>query len=125
MYNIIIIIMALAVSLFVVFPFFRGRRYIAPEFRENSSSVTSFDELKKLNALKETVYTVLTDIDFDFKMGKLSKADYDELSDKHKKEAVKILQLIDQVEERISSDQTGGQIEKEVAKVRGWTGEDA
>ncbi len=60
----------------------------------------SRDGLPHLLAQKDIVYTTLKDIDFDLKMGKLSEEDWRELKLRYEKEAIKILEKIDEVSKK-------------------------
>jgi len=46
---------------------------------------------------KEVAYATLKDLDFDFKTGKLSDEDYQELKTQYEKEAIEILEKIDKI----------------------------
>ena len=51
--------------------------------------------LPHLLVQKEVAYATLKDLDFDFKTGKLSDEDYQELKTQYEKEAIDILEKID------------------------------
>ncbi len=53
------------------------------------------DEMEHLLLQKEIAYTTLKDLDFDFKTGKLSQEDFEELKFNYEKEAFTILEKID------------------------------
>ena len=58
--------------------------------------------LPHLLVQKEVAYTTLKDLDFDFKTGKLSDEDYQELKTQYEKEAIGILEKIDQLSKKQS-----------------------
>jgi hypothetical protein len=51
-------------------------------------------ELRELYALRDVTYETLRDIEFDFHAGKISEADYRDLTDRYKAEAVALVQRI-------------------------------
>lgn len=48
-----------------------------------------------LLARKNEIYAAVRDIDFDYRMGKLSEEDYNSLREQYKQEAVKVMQALD------------------------------
>ncbi|HJP18355.1 MAG TPA: hypothetical protein QF468_06875 [Nitrospinota bacterium] len=58
--------------------------------------------LPHLLVQKEVAYATLKDLDFDFKTGKLSDEDYQELKTQYEKEAIGILEKIDQLSKKQS-----------------------
>ena len=58
--------------------------------------------LPHLLVQKEVAYATLKDLDFDFKTGKLSDEDYQELKTQYEKEAIGILEKIDQISKKQS-----------------------
>jgi hypothetical protein len=55
-------------------------------------------ELRELYALRDVAYETLRDLEFDFHAGKISDADYRELTDKYRGEAFDLVRRIDAVE---------------------------
>ena len=58
--------------------------------------------LPHLLVQKEVAYATLKDLDFDFKTGKLSDEDYRELKTQYEKEAIGILEKIDNLSKKQS-----------------------
>jgi hypothetical protein len=54
--------------------------------------------LKRLLRRKETVYENIKDLDFEYKMGKLSDDDYHRLRDEYAREAYVVMQEIEKVQ---------------------------
>lgn len=52
-------------------------------------------ELRELETLREVTYETLRDIEFDYHAGKISEADYRELTDRYKAEALQLVRRID------------------------------
>mgnify|MGYP001571499990 CR=1 FL=1 len=50
-----------------------------------------------LVARKNEIYAAVRDIDFDYRMGKLSDEDYNSLREQYKQEAVKVMQTLDRM----------------------------
>jgi len=52
-------------------------------------------ELRELYALRDVAYETLRDLEFDFHAGKISDADYRELADRYRGEAIELVRRID------------------------------
>ncbi len=79
------------ISLYYIgMPLFRRQVYAI-----DTSQSVGRNELQRLLVLKENAYATIKDIEFDYKTGKISDDDYQELMTKYKAEAVDILQKID------------------------------
>lgn len=86
-----IIIAAAAVAL-VGYPLFaRG----PSSRRARGASNSNENSLSELLRKKQAVYDELKEIDFDFKMGKISEGDYEQMMQAHRAEAVEILKAIE------------------------------
>lgn len=83
------IILALAVVAFVAYPLLRESQETDEEVGELS------EEAEDLYRRKESTYSALKELEFDFKTGKLSKADFEELDAKYRGDALEILGAID------------------------------
>ena len=51
----------------------------------------------KLEDAKDRALTNLRDLDFEFRMGKLSKADYTELKERGELEALEVIKALDEI----------------------------
>ncbi len=58
-------------------------------------------QLRELYALREVAYETLRDLEFDFHSGKIAEADFLELSDRSRREALGIVQRIEAIEARV------------------------
>jgi hypothetical protein len=83
---------ALAAVAFVAAPFFFGA---AQASRSETDDEQVSPEMQDLVAEKETVYTAIQELDFDFKSGKLSDEDYRGLRRRHEERAATLLERID------------------------------
>ena len=54
-------------------------------------------QAEDLQSRKEAIYAAIRDIEFDYKMGKLSEDDYHELHEQYKGEAIDIMKQVDRV----------------------------
>lgn len=114
--KVLISVIAIGAALFVVLPFFKKR------FEKNSQE-TGFqnpveEKVRRLNSEKESVYSALKEIDFDYSTGKLSKEDYDELEKKYKSQAVALLKEIDNIGGKSYTLDLDEEIEREIRAVR-------
>lgn len=112
---VIVITVTLLVALFVTLPLFR---YEKDEYYRNGEydnpEIRLVDELKILNARKESLYSALRDIDFDYGLGKLTKEDFQELENAYKYDAVEILKQIGEIEKKLNLNKFEERIENEI-----------
>lgn len=57
--------------------------------------------LRQLHALKSVTYETLQDIEFDYHAGKISERDYRDMTDRYTREAVSLVQRIEEIEARL------------------------
>jgi rubrerythrin len=114
--KVLIPIIAIAAAVFVVLPFFKNR---FEKISHDAGFQNSVEEkLRRLNSEKESVYSALKEIDFDYSTGKLSKEDYDELENKYKAQAVALLKEIDGLRRKSYIPDLDEEIEKEIRAIR-------
>jgi hypothetical protein len=89
--TIVIFLMAVGTVIFVGEPFVR--RVLQPAFAGESEQA-----LERLSLQKETLYTAIRDLDFDFQTGKVDQKDYAELRQHFEGEAIRLLRQIDVVD---------------------------
>jgi len=89
------ILLTLLVSYFVVSPIIKAKLQPASLAAKDSNH-----RADDLTARKETVYAAIKDIEFDYQMGKLSEADFQELRQRYKEEAVSLLKEIDKIQSK-------------------------
>ena len=90
------ILLVIAVVGFVTYPFFRASRGTNENVEELSG------EAEDLYGRKESTYSALKELEFDFKTGKLSQTDFEELDAKYRSEALVILEAIDLYESEVA-----------------------
>lgn len=83
------ILLALGIAWLVLSPFVTHAR--APL----SDGPDRVAELRELCALRDVAYETLRDLEFDFHAGKISEADYRELADRYRGEALGLVRRID------------------------------
>lgn len=85
------VLLALGVVGFVGYPLVRG------VWADDDTSEMS-EELEELYRRKESTYSALKELEFDFKTGKLSEEDFNELDARYRNDALDILEALDSAE---------------------------
>lgn len=86
------VLLALTVVGFVGYPLVRGLQSPAEEEPEIS------EELEELYRRKESTYSALKELEFDYKTGKLSEGDFQELDARYRSDALDILEALESTE---------------------------
>ena len=99
------VLLAVLGVVFIAFPFFNKNRAGA-----------SGDEARyrELHSKRDTTYSMLKEIEFDYQSGILNEEDYKDLEARYKRNAISILKDTDGLERK----DTGGDIEEQVRKLR-------
>lgn len=121
METLIILIISVAVAIYIALPFFlkRGSQgNDAPVIFEVETREHEIEKLKSLDNQKETLYSAIRDIDFDYELGKLSKEDFIELKNKYKLEAAGVLKEIDQIQNQSGTKTPDYELEQEILSYR-------
>lgn len=121
METVIILIISAAVAIYIALPFFlkRGSQgNDAPVILEVESGEHEIEKLKSLDNQKETLYSAIRDIDFDYELGKLSKEDFIELKNNYKLEAAGVLKEIDQIQNQGGTKTPDCELEQEILSYR-------
>ena len=75
---------------------------LAPIVGEAAAPLTDAPDLiaqmRELHALKDVAYETIRDLEFDFHAGKIGEGDFRELTDRYTREAVQIVQRIDDLQ---------------------------
>lgn len=111
----VVILLAVAVVLYVGYPLVFKREN--PNFVNNPASPDRY-HLRELLGKKEKAYLAIKEVEFDYKMGKLSEGDYQQLRDQLKRDATVILQQIDKIEIHQYGESLEDQIEREILAFR-------
>lgn len=102
-----IVVLAAIAFIFVAYPFYRGRLR-----RAGSAEDGRVDELL---SKRNTTYSMLKELEFDYKSGILTEKDYHELETKYKKKAINILKDLDSAQ---ASAAVGDDIEEAISNLR-------
>ncbi|MEM7008367.1 MAG: zinc ribbon domain-containing protein [Thermodesulfobacteriota bacterium] len=118
MYNLIIGIITLLAALYIVLPFFLKKKEDGNinSIQEPLDSIS--EKLIALHNKKETLYSAIRDIDFDYGLGKLSKDDYEELNNKYQTQAASVLKEIDEIEQETGFGELDKELEQEILAYR-------
>lgn len=121
----IIIIITAVVAIYIVLPFFLRQDKVLTndhiEFNSSESKSNLEETLKTLDNQKETLYSAIKDIEFDYGLGKLSKEDFEELNAKYKLEAANVLKQIDEIEKQSYLLAPDNKLEQEILSYRSTT----
>ncbi len=100
------VLLAVAVVAFVGYPLLRNQ--LAPE-----EDLELPEEAEELYHRKETTYSALKELEFDYKTGKLSEQDFHELESRFKASALEILEAIDELEHPTAKGKAGRRAERD------------
>ncbi len=103
----IVLLLTVAVFAFIVYPFFKQKFGIV-DTNQNT-------ELQELHSRRDTTYSMLKELEFDYQSGILTEEDYRDLEKRYKKKGVSLLKNIDQFSEGTGLDDD---IEKQIGKLR-------
>ena len=108
-------------AIYIALPFFlksgaQGNEFPARFGVENADPIS--EKLKTLDNQKEALFSAITDIDFDYGLGKLSKEDYDELKNKYKLEAAGVLKEMDETQKQSETKSPDYELEQEISSYR-------
>ncbi len=103
------VIIILLVLIGLVYPLLRKRG------GEETVETDEDRRVRELLSRKESFYSTIKELDFDFKTDKLSEEDYKELKERYQREAISLLREVDEVEKR---DDLEDLVEKEVLSRR-------
>lgn len=124
--NIIIITIITAIlALYIVLPFFRkkaGSQSDVSVIVDNAVENTLIQRINALDNQKETLYSAIKDIEFDYSLGKLSSDDFNELNTKYKMEAAELLKEIDNLKTKTEISVADNKLEQEILSYRKSSG---
>lgn len=89
---IITLLISFTISLFVIYPLVKSFLGKDPSSLDIENKEL---ELMRLEKKKEIIFGELSDIEFDYGLGKLNEKDYKELKDKYRYKAADVLKEID------------------------------
>ena len=97
-----------------------------PLLRQRLRTVDSVEDEKsqELYSKRDTAYSMLKELEFDFKSGNLTEEDYRDLETRYKRKAVSILRDIDNLKEDTSvEEEMEEEIERQVRELRRGKGQ--
>lgn len=97
---------------FVIYPLFKQRL--------PSADSAEGEKRRELDSRRDTSYSMLKELEFDFQSGILSKEDYNDLEARYRGKAISILRSIDEFENSADVEE---EIEKEVQELRRGAGQ--
>jgi hypothetical protein len=86
------IVLALATAAFILSPMVR---HVQAPLTDGPDLLA---RLRDLHALKSVAYETLQDVELDYHAGKISEPDYREMTDRYTKEAIRLVQRIEEIE---------------------------
>ena len=86
------IVLVLAATAFVLSPLVR---HVQAPLTDGPDLLA---RLRELHALKSVTYETLQDVEFDYHAGKISDTDFREMTDRYTKEAIRLVQRIEEIE---------------------------
>lgn len=87
----LLIVLGTGILVFIFLPTFSSES-IGDNFEEEMNTIDN------LQLKKETIYTTIRDLDFEFSMGRLPESDYQPFRDDYKQQAAQVLEQIDLLE---------------------------
>ncbi len=103
----IAILLTVLAFAFIIYPFFKQR--------SPSADLVEGEKLRELHSKRDTSYSMLKELEFDFQSGILTEEDYQDLEVRYKRKAISILRNIDDLE---SGAEVEDEIEKQVRELR-------
>ena len=93
-----------------------------PLFKQKSRSLNSGgdEEIQELYSRRDTAYSTLKELEFDFQSGNLNEEDYRELEVRYKGKAISILKEIDHLK---GGNEVEAEIEKQIQELRKTKGQ--
>lgn len=101
------IVLAVATFAFIIYPLFKQR--------PSQEGLAKDDKLLELSSRRDTTYSMLKELEFDFQSGILTEEDYRDLETRYKKKAISILRGVDELQEGTNVED---EIEKRVLQLR-------
>lgn len=101
------LVLAVLTFAFIVYPLFKQR--------SRSVDLVKDEKLQELHSKRDTTYSMLKELEFDFQSGYLTEEDYQDLETRYKTKAISILRDIDDLEK---SSEVEEEIERQILELR-------
>jgi len=92
----VITIISIVICIYIMTPLFNDHNLFTKS-GENDNKYKNMKRIMVLNSEKENIYSELRDIEFDYKLGKITRDDYEQLTDKYKLKAAEKIQEIEKL----------------------------
>ncbi len=96
--------------IWVIYPFFRHKTQLSP--------AGGNEKLEELRSERDTTYSMLKELEFDYQSGITTEEDYKELEARYKRKAISTLREIDNAGRGGSAEPELDEIEQQVQKLR-------
>jgi len=117
--QLVLLLLAAITGLAVAFPLLKkGRRGAVSSVETPRADAPIESRLAELAAQKDALYSAIKEIEFDYKTGKLSSSDYQELESRYKAEAIRVLREEDEFKEQTPVGSESDEIERDIHKAR-------
>lgn len=101
------LVLAVLTFVFIAYPLFKRKPPLADSVGD--------EKLQELHSKRDTTYSMLKELEFDFQAGTLTEEDYQDLETRYKRKAISILKELDGSEKSTEIDE---EIEKQVRELR-------
>jgi len=108
----VVVVLTLLSLIFIAYPLFKQKWSLAAPDED--------DKVRELHSRRDTTYSMLKELEFDFQSGILTEEDYRDLEVRYKRKAISILKDADKLEKGTEAE---GDIEEQVQKSRRVTGD--
>jgi hypothetical protein len=90
---------------FILLTILTGAYILSPLVRRIAAPLSDgsdlLAELRELFALRDVTYETIRDLEFDYHAGKIDQRDFQDLSGRHRLEALRVVERIEELEARI------------------------
>ena len=103
----VVVLLTVLSLIFIAYPLFKQKWSVAASNED--------EKFRELHSRRDTTYSMLKELEFDFQSGILTEEDYRDLEARYKRKAISILKDADDLEK---GTETAGDIEEQVQKLR-------
>ncbi len=101
------VVLTVSTFAFIAYPLFKRRL--------RSAGVAGDEKFQELRSKRDTTYSMLKELEFDFQSGILTEEDYRDLETRYKRKAISILRNVDELEKGTKAED---EIEKRILELR-------
>ena len=103
----VVVVLTVLAFVFIVYPLFKQRSRSADSVKD--------EKLQELHSKRDTTYSMLKELEFDFQSGILTDEDYHDLETRYKRKAISILRDTDALEKDTGVED---ELEKQILQLR-------